>query len=175
VGKLDRRCRQPWFAAAFLFNEGFHVTGWRTLLILLVLATVSGCGRDPERGYATIPRERFIETNVALRQIDRAAPEADSLRAEVLAEHGVTEEDLRAFVIARSERPGELAAVWDEIRQRLTDRSAETEPFEMQTALAEEDGTLREVRAREMNWSDMAGTAVPYPAAGEPGMEDPRP
>jgi hypothetical protein len=175
VGKRDRQCQRPGFAAAFLFNEDFHVTGWRTLLILLVLATVFGCGRDPERGFATIPRERFIETNVALRQIDRAAPEADSLRAEVLAEHGVTEEDLQAFVTARSDRPGELASVWDEIRQRLTDRSAEMEPIEMEAAQGEEDGIRPETIARDMKWGDMAGTVAPYPVAAEPATEEPRP
>jgi hypothetical protein len=151
------------------------VTSWRTTLVLLVLTTTFGCVRDPERGYATIPRERFIETNVALRQIDRAAPEADSLRAEVLAEHGVTEEDLRAFVTARSDRPGELAAVWDEIRQRLTDRSAEVEPTEMEAARLEEDGTRSDTSAREMKWGDMAGTAAPSPAVAEPLTEEPRP
>jgi len=66
-------------------------------------------------------RERFIEANVALRQIDRTDPAADSLRAVVMQEREIGEGDLERFVQARDSRPGELAAIWQEIHERLAE------------------------------------------------------
>jgi hypothetical protein len=101
----------------------FDVSRWTCGAVLLLLSLLGGCGREPQPG-TELTRERFIETNVALRAIPRDTLQADSvaqdsLRQAVLAEHGTTEEELRGFVMALSERPGELAAVWSEIHERL--------------------------------------------------------
>jgi hypothetical protein len=159
------------------------VTGWRTMLLVLMIAATAACGRDPDRGYDTIPREQFIATNVALRELDRQAPEVDSLRQEVLAQHGVTEDDLRAFVMARSHRPDELAAVWNEIHLRLTERTPAVEPVEMDTAeLMEEDaqtqaGTTATGRQGMVRADapDTLPTEPVLPAVEEPVLEEPLP
>ncbi|MGI9181266.1 MAG: hypothetical protein ACR2H9_12310 [Longimicrobiaceae bacterium] len=91
----------------------------RLMLVLLALLPLAACDRAGAPARRTVAAERFIEVNVALRQIDAEAPEADSARAAVLAEHGVTEEQMLAFVRARSDRPQELAQIWAEIQQRL--------------------------------------------------------
>jgi hypothetical protein len=101
----------------------------RTLLLLVIVGGLIGCGRESRRDAATIDRERFIEANVALRQVPPDTALADSLRHEVLAQHGVSEEDLRAFVLARTDRPAELSAIWEEIHLRMLEqRAAEALP-----------------------------------------------
>ncbi len=113
----------------------------RALLALVGLLTLAGCERVGDPARRTLPRERFIEVNVALRQVEPEAPEADSARAAVLSEHGVTAEQLLAFVQARSGRPQELAQIWAEIQERLDSLTvADTVPEEE----AEEVDTLPE-------------------------------
>lgn len=91
----------------------------RRAWIALVLLAVLGCERPADPARQTISREQFVAVNVALRQIPADTAAADSLRAAVLAEHGVTEGELIAFVEARAERPLELSQIWTEIQQRL--------------------------------------------------------
>lgn len=98
------------------------------LLIVLAVGAAPGCGREPQAVDGTIPRERFVEVSVALRQIDADSATVDSVRAEVLARHGVTAEQLRDFVHAHGERPAELAAIWDEIARRLQEAEAAAAP-----------------------------------------------
>jgi hypothetical protein len=121
------------------------VTNWKIAALLAVLTAASACGGEGRQGERTLSRDRFIETNVALRQIERSAENADSLRGVTLAEHGVTEEQMRAFVSARSDRPAELAEIWGEIHQRL---------FE-----AEQPTTIDEQQAAELE--------LPFPAESE--------
>lgn len=94
----------------------------------LVAAAVFGlaaCGGDPDRG--AIDREVFIDTYVDLRV---AALETDSVRlgdgqrAEILARHGVTAEELVHFTEAHSTRLEFMRDVWNEVEVRM-DRDPE--------------------------------------------------
>lgn len=101
------------------------------LLLAGALLAVPACERGGE-GQETISRERFVETVVALRTArfphpsavataeDTARARADSarIRAAVLEEHGVTAEELQAFVTAHRSETEELAELWEEITER---------------------------------------------------------
>lgn len=101
------------------------------LLLAGALLAVPACQRGGD-GPETISRERFVETVVALRTArfphpaslataeDSAKARADSarIRAAVLEEHGVTAEELQAFVTAHRSDTEELAELWGEITER---------------------------------------------------------
>jgi hypothetical protein len=85
----------------------------------LVVVGMLGCGSAPGD---TIEREDFISTYVDLRT---AAADTDTLRigdterAEVLARHGVTGEDLSRFVEVYAEDLEFMREVWNEVEVRL--------------------------------------------------------
>ncbi|HUF52102.1 MAG TPA: hypothetical protein VMN60_14855 [Longimicrobiales bacterium] len=83
---------------------------------------LTGCSRD---GARLAPADRqFIETIVALRQAaEQSGGEPASyaaLKAGVLRDHDVTEEQLRAYLDMRARDLTRLAAVWESINVRLT-------------------------------------------------------
>ncbi len=109
-------------------STGGYVSGprgapslWTTGALILLL---QGCGGgSPD----TITSETFIDTYVDLRE---AALSTDSLRLatadreRVLAEHGVTEADLEAFVEVHATELEYMRDVWNEVETRL-DREVE--------------------------------------------------
>lgn len=83
---------------------------------VLFLAALSACGGGNDAS-GTVPRERFIAANVALRSLpDSTTPRG---RAHVLKKHGVTERQLRAWVRVHSRDPEVLAKAWEEIAFKL--------------------------------------------------------
>jgi hypothetical protein len=96
---------------------------WKLAAVLLLLLAAA-CDRPPRTSSNTISEDRFVEAYVAMSRvradtITEDTARADSLRAAVLAEHGLTEEQMREFVSARSRNPQQLATVWEQIRTRL--------------------------------------------------------
>jgi hypothetical protein len=83
-------------------------------IVVLLFAACS----EPE---PVIPEERFVDALVALREAARETPGGDfaARRAEVLAEVGVTEEELRTFVREGTRYPRRLADAWDSAASRL--------------------------------------------------------
>jgi len=134
-----------------------------TVFVLLAALTVAGCGRAPGTPDDVMSRERFIEANVALRQIDRTDPAADSLRAVVMQERDIGEGDLERFVQARDSRPGELAAIWQEIHERLAEAQLPPEP------ITDVDG------ASEALPSDEASSVAPPTPVTDSDAVSPRP
>jgi hypothetical protein len=94
---------------------------WRSAALAIVLLAPLGCDRASQASANTIPDERFVGAYVAISRVEGDSVRLDSIRAAVLAEQGVTEEQMRAFVDARSGNPLQLAAVWDRIRERLSE------------------------------------------------------
>ena len=93
----------------------------RYILALLVVALAACTGAAAGPGLSDT---EFITVMTELR---RAAVEAgtdtaafETRRDEILAEHGVTEADLNAFVQSPRRDLHELAAIWDSIGVRLT-------------------------------------------------------
>jgi hypothetical protein len=87
------------------------------LLPVLLLAAACG-GAEPE----TIERESFIATYVDLRRAALQNPGAQigpPQRDEVLARHGVSEEDLLSFVEVHGRDVDYMAGVWGEVEARL--------------------------------------------------------
>lgn len=69
--------------------------------------------RGQETAPGTIPREKFVAANVALRSLaDSATP---ATRAAVLRKHGVTEAQLKRYVSVHAGQPEELAKAWERI------------------------------------------------------------
>lgn len=79
---------------------------------------LAGCGVAGEAS-GTIPRERFIAANVALRKIEPASADAAARRREALRELGVTEADLREWVTVNRRDTEGLAETWEEIAERI--------------------------------------------------------
>lgn len=98
---------------------------WKLVLGMLLMVAALACGRGSDDARSTISREKFIETFVALQLIQGDSMVLDSLRAVVLEEQGVTEEEMRRFVAVRGENPEELAQIWEEVHQRLVSLVAE--------------------------------------------------
>jgi len=89
-----------------------------------VVVAAAGCGPEvPE----TIDREVFVQTYVALRVAELRSPGAvipDADRDSVLAERGVTEEDLVSFAEVHGGDPVFMEGVWTEIQNRIIELSS---------------------------------------------------
>jgi hypothetical protein len=94
-------------------------------MLVPLLALAAACGGD--KGPAgVIPREKFVAVNVALRSLpDSATPAA---RAATLRKHGVTEQQLKAWVNGHAREPQEMAKAWEEIAFKL-DSAGTTPPM----------------------------------------------
>jgi hypothetical protein len=93
------------------------------MMAVLLLASAAGaCEERGTRTAATIPREKFVAANVALRIGDTT----QAARTEALRKHRVTEAQLRAFVAAHV---GDtlLAGAWDEIARGVEAKRPEAE------------------------------------------------
>lgn len=108
--------------------RGRPAAWWLAAAVLTLV--VGGCNAvDPTSRDAELTRDQFVDVIVALREAEREVVQeapADSLqprfiqrREEILAEHGVTADDLREFVARHQGRPSVMAGVWERIAERL--------------------------------------------------------
>jgi hypothetical protein len=97
----------------------------RRALPLCAVLVLAACGGD-DASAGTIPREKFVAANVALRSVADSATPAQ--RAAVLRKHGVTEAQLKAFVTEHARQPEELAKAWEQIAFRLDSLGGEPPP-----------------------------------------------
>lgn len=91
-------------------------------LLLLPTALLWGCGGGPaSSAKATIGKDKFISTYVALRQaaLNRDSVARDSARAAVLRRAGVTPQEMLAFADVHGRDVKFMAGVWTEVQQRL--------------------------------------------------------
>ena len=101
-------------------------TGRWLLALLAALAVGSACRSEDD----AIDRETFIDTYVELRSTalknpgTRITPEQ---RTEILAKHGVSEDDLMHFADVHGRDVDYMAEVWNEVEARLQP-PAETTP-----------------------------------------------
>ncbi|HEX2093669.1 MAG TPA: hypothetical protein VHG28_14785 [Longimicrobiaceae bacterium] len=150
---------------------------WNALLLLgLVPGACDLLDREPP---GTLPRERFIEVNVALRTLklpvrdsmrtraDSARARADSARArtEVLRRFRVTEKDLQGYVDANRNDTRELSETWSEIATRVqrADSIARADSLKKANPGAKPDSARR----------DTLRGAVPRPAPPTSGPPPP--
>ena len=94
--------------------------------VMSLLLALAGCdlGFPSSEGEASVDRETFITVYVDLRLAALAwesarVPEAE--RDRILAEHGVTEDDLREFIEVHGRNVPFMTDVWHEIDARLTE------------------------------------------------------
>lgn len=96
----------------------------RPVLALFVAGTLAACGSGPAEAPtpSSVDRETFIATYVDLRTAavknDDGSIHPDQ-RARILEEHGVTGDELIAFVDANGENVPYMREVWDEVERRL--------------------------------------------------------
>ena len=94
-------------------------------LLCAAALLAGGCRRAAD----TIPTERFVRANVALRMVNDSGPKADAQRQAILRRTGVTAAQLRQYVAVNGrKRPGTLARAWeaidDSVQRRLSDAAA---------------------------------------------------
>lgn len=91
--------------------------------ILGIGLLLGACAAD-ETAFG-VSDERFIATMVDLRQAAMTAgpdtAQFEQLREGVLARHGVTEDELRAYMDMNSGDLSHMAAIWDSVAVRLSD------------------------------------------------------
>lgn len=97
--------------------------GWRITLVAGCLVAWS-CGGDGAAPVAeeTISQQAFIETYIALRVVGLRAPQqliSPEDRQRVLAEQGVSEEELLEFVEVHGEDVERMQGIWNEVESRL--------------------------------------------------------
>jgi GTPase len=98
------------------------MTRSRTTILCILLASVAGCERESEP--AGLPQSRFIEAMVELRKAARGVQDTAAFaarRQQVLADAGVTEAQLRAYLTTHIRDLDHLAAVWESINVRLSE------------------------------------------------------
>lgn len=87
------------------------------------VALLAAAGCEENGGPETIGREVFVETYVALRVAELRERTDDGIsaaaRERVLAEKGVTEEELLAFAEVHGPDVNFMEQVWDEVETRL--------------------------------------------------------
>lgn len=90
-------------------------------LTFALLAGLTAC-TEPSAEAVGIERERFVAVYIDLRDamVDGAADSAG--RDSVLAAHGVTRDELRAYVDAYADDPAALAETWREIMDSVAAR-----------------------------------------------------
>ena len=94
--------------------------------LVCVIAGLAGAACAPNEPE-TISRETFVETYVALRAAELRSPGAvipDEDRDRVLAEMGVSEEDLLAFAEVHGDDVLFMEAVWSEVQNRMAELSS---------------------------------------------------
>lgn len=110
-------------------SRGWHrgVAAGLALVGACAALLAGGCANEPttEEVGALTP-DAFVDVIVALREAERAAVAEDSAhlvfqarKEEILAEHDVTEEDVRDFVRLHEGDFALMDRLWDTIAQRL--------------------------------------------------------
>lgn len=98
------------------------------LAALLLWIPAAGCGQGGEApetaAPGTVERELFVAAYVDLREaaLLHGGELPDSLRAAVLARHGVTGDDLLRFAEVHGDEVRYMDEVWSEIEARLEAR-----------------------------------------------------
>ena len=85
----------------------------RIIIVLAAGLLLAGCNRQPSATAGTIPRDRFVAANVAVRALPDSATPAQ--RRVALRKAGVTERQLRTWVTMHAREPETLAKAWEEI------------------------------------------------------------
>ncbi len=92
------------------------------LLATGLLTTACGTGTTPDQAD-TISADTFVSTYVELRlavlNSEKPTTMTDSLRAAILARHGVSERDLLDFAKAHGPDPAFMKSVWDSVEERI--------------------------------------------------------
>jgi len=122
-------------SSRFQLRAGF----WPTAVVLALLVGLVACdpGFPSSEGEASVDRETFIEVYVELRlaalEWETGRIPADD-RDRILAEHEVTEDDLREFIEVHGRNVPFMNDVWHEVSERIR---AELEPHEELPGLPE--------------------------------------
>lgn len=106
------------------FRTRFRLGLGPTALILILVTAPVACdpGFPTSEGEASVDRDTFVEIYVELRLAaleweSGRIPEAE--RDRILAEHGVSEDDLREFIEVHGRNVPFMNDVWNEVANRI--------------------------------------------------------
>jgi hypothetical protein len=159
-GRLDRMQKRalPW--------------GW---LAALALVTIGCRGQTPSAGESpTLTDDTYVSVMVDLLRVGAKPAEAeteeerqvimDSVRAEVLALHGVTARELIEFADLAGSDPGHMEGMWQRISQAL-DSTRAADSRHRTEALSEPDGEVGEATHPPADTGGASGRAGAREAA----------
>jgi hypothetical protein len=113
-------------------RRGF-IPGVPFLFLLTGLSLVAGCGEPEEELEGIITREQFVQAYAELRVSALREPDGDIVEEErdrILAELGLTPEDLLEFVETHGRDVQYMLEVWEEVDRNLeTRRNAVSDSF----------------------------------------------
>jgi hypothetical protein len=130
----------------------------RLPLFLAATLALAACGGD-EQPAGVIPQEKFVAANVAVRSLPDGATAQE--RAAALRKQGVTERQLKAWVVGHARNPETLAKAWERIAFQLDSLSNPTpvpQPHPSTTP-----GTTHVPPSRPAGMADSVGLAPPPP------------
>lgn len=132
-------------------------------LLLAATAAAAGTGcAGPERSEPPVSEDLYVEVMARLAAIRAAsAPggpadtisgaRADSLRRSVLAERGISREDLKSFARAVGDEPGRMEALWKRIGARADSLAGAGWPVDTATAPADSTGRRADSPASDLD------------------------
>jgi hypothetical protein len=109
----------------------------RAAAVVAMIALLADCDGGAERGG--IERAEFVATFVDLREATVRGTLDSASRDSILAAHGVTEAELRAYVEARSDDPDALAETWREVLDSVAARDSAAAPPDSNSAQPDTD------------------------------------
>lgn len=114
---------------------GIVVMRARAWCVAAALLAAAGCEEEGAPAETTIGREVFVETYVALRVAQLRGSAGDPLPAEdrerVLAENGVTEQELLTFAEVHGSDVTFMERLWEDVEKRLEEvRNAADAPVD---------------------------------------------
>ncbi len=130
-------------------------------LLLAATAAAAGAGcAGPERSEPPVSEDLYVEVMARLAAIRAASPprrptdtvsriRVDSLRRSVLAERGISREDLKTFARAVGDEPGRMKALWKRIGARADSLVGSGWPVDTATSPADSAASLADSLASD--------------------------
>lgn len=106
------------------------------LLALPWVLAAGACSSEAPVRETAIDRETFISTWIDLREAALRSPRGDLAapqRERILAEHGVTPEEMEEFARIRGADADYMRGVWEEVEERMRTNAGEITPDSIST------------------------------------------
>lgn len=154
------------------------------LLMAATATTVGAACAGPERSEAPVAEDVYVEVMSRLAAIHAAADSgrvaeplsgarADSLRSEVLRDHGVTRSELKAFARVVGDEPRRMKALWERIGAATDSLSEAGWPVDTAAAAGDSLPGADSVRGDDSLPGDDSPTDEASPGPPRPVLDPP--